>query len=479
MEDRIDMALIALSRANPGPDRLRSAMTHVDSLVNLESGLGTAQDPAIAGRPALDNRLTVVEGERAYLQIDLCRRIVEGLVDDALRQGFKVFPAGDGKKKGEPIEEPEHLDIVSALRQAGYNERLYGGGAVALLYKENSDKELEASGKKPPEALLVLDRYEASADHFESDPMSPLFGKVSHWRVSPNNMAAAELDAPVFHTSRLLKLEGSPLPSRLKTLNDGWGESVLQACWTPIQNFVSAEQAIANIIQRFEVATYSLDGLADVLDDPDGAGDILQRMQLIQKTISMVNAVVIDREAGEDYQRAFSTVNGLEALWDRLAHSVAKAAKEPMTQLFGMSPSGLATDDKSGRANWRKQVKVYQDTKLTPLLLWYFSLIHGGPVRIVWNPLDESTAQEEAEIAKLTAETREAYVSMGAIAPEELRPRLEEEGVIEDADDPAFEEMGEMMPEEGAFGDETGIDVPAPREEGEDGWPDLPGDEEE
>jgi uncharacterized protein len=469
MRDKIDEALTALAAANPAPDRMRKAMVHVDSLVNLESGLGTSQDVAIHGRPTLDNRLTIVEAERAYLQIDLCRRIVEGLVDDALRAGFDVYPAGDEKKKGKPIEEPDHLDIVSAIRQAGYNERLYGGAAIALLYPDNSEKPLEDNAGEPT-ALLVLDRYEATVADYESDPTKPNFGLPSKWRVSPNNMAAAMLDAPMFHTSRLLKFTGAPLPSRLKTLNDGWGESILQACWTPIQNFVSAEQAIANIIQRFEVATYSLDGLADVLDDPDGAGDLLARMQLIQKTISMVNAVVVDKAAGEDYTRAFSSVNGLDTLWDRLAHSVAKAAQEPMTELFGMSPSGLATDDKSGRANRRKRVKIYQENKLTPLLERYFALIHGSPVRIVWHALDESTAQEEAEIEKIRAETREIYVAMGSAAPEEFRHAMEKEGLIEDAEDEAFDEPsdGMEMPEMDPEGGFTGDEIPAPREDDEE-----------
>lgn len=480
--------------------RLRDAGLRMDSLVNAYSGLGTDQDPAIAARPTIENRLDPVDIDFLLLQNDLARRIVEEIVDDALRQGFEVRSAKSpgSKEKGKLIEEPEHLDIKTALREAAYAARGYGGAAVVLMYDQNNAQEL-AENAGPPEALLVVDRYECAANTYEEDSLKPNFGKPVTWNVSPNAVVGTSLlDQPVFHDTRLLRLGGAKLPSRLKTQNDGWDDSVLQACWTPLQNFCSAEQAIANIIQRFEVGVYSIAGLADVLDDPTGSGDILSRFRLMQQTVSMVNAVVIDKEAKEDYQRTYSQVNGLDTLWDRLAHSVAKAAKMPMTQLFGMSPSGLATDDQSGRANWRKQVAVYQRTQLEPLLKRYYRLLNGGkPVEIFWQPLDEAPAKEQAEIEKLRSEARETYVAMGAAVAEEFRPLMEKEGLIENAENPLFEEMQEPAVEEGmlpggegippredpdgipAPADEDGNEMPENSENAEDFGNDVPVDEEE
>lgn len=474
MRDKIREALKGLG--NKGADRVKATLQRLDSMKNIVSGLGTEEDAALAARPSIDNRLSVEEIDTLYLTNDLARRIVEGLVDDSLRQGFEAVDA----QTGVSVKEPLHLDIVTAVRHAAYSARLYGGGAVVMLFDSGNTQAALAETAGEPAALVAVDRYEATASRYTDDPVDPNFGKPELWRVSPNNASARpDLGAPEFHHSRVLSFTGAPLPSRLKTANDGWGDSVLQQSWTPLQNFTQAEAAIANIIQRFEVATYSIAGLADVLDDPEGASNLLRRMQLVQKTISMVRAVVIDRDAGEEYTRAFSSVNGLDTLWDRLAHSVAKSAKEPMTQLFGMSPSGLATDDQSGRANWRKVVSVFQDTSLEPQLRWYFQLLNGGkPVILRWNPLDEATAKEEAEIAKMRAETREIYVAMGSALPEEFRAGMQKEGVIEDAEDEVFVESLEepepppLLP--GAPLTEGGL--PAPREPDDD---DLPGFEDE
>jgi phage-related protein (TIGR01555 family) len=156
-------------------------------------------------------------------------------------------------------------------------------------------------------------------------------------------------------------------------------------------------------------------------------------MKLIQQTISMVRAAVMDKDAGEEYSRQFSTVTGLDTLWDRLAHSVAKAARQPMTKLFGMSPSGLATDDESGRAHWRQQISAFQE-KLRPLLEQYYAHVNGGPVVIRFKPQDEATAREEAEIRKMNAETRKIYVEIAAARPDEFRKKMVEEGLISDLD---------------------------------------------
>lgn len=474
MDDTITKALRQVSAAT------NVLAARADSVLeNQQSGLGTSEDAAIAARPVLKGRLTDYELDVLYMQDDLARRIVEEIVDDAFRQGFEVKTLDE--ENPEIVEEPEHLDIVTALREAGYAARRTGTGAVALIFDQNTDSELEPDAGEPV-ALLVLDRGEIDPSEFDPNPKSANFARPLRYHVSPNNNSGATLDgSPEFHHTRILRLKGAPLPGRLRHLSNDWDDSVLQAVWPSLRNFKQTEDAIANIIQRFEVATYSITGLADILDGESGSAKILQRLQLLQQTVSMVRAVVIDKDAGEEYSRAFSAVNGLDTLWDRLAHSVAKAARMPMTQLFGMSPSGLATDDQSGRANWRKQVASYQDTVLTPLLERYFRLLNGGkPVQIIWNPLDEATAKEEAEISKLRAETRDLYVGMGAATPEEFRPAMQKEGLIEAADNPDFEAEPEMPldgelpvprePDEFQVSRSTEEELPAPVDAGDKGY---------
>lgn len=402
-----------------------------DSIANYVSGLGTEFDIQTQGRPTYQFRLSQFELDILYLQNDLARRIVDELVEDALRPGYVAVDA----ETSQPIEEPDTLHIDDAILQAAKNGRLYGAGAVILIPKSGATDMMQPRKSGDPDFrnLLVLDRFEMSPLRYEKDPGNVNFGEAVVYSISPNTRGGGILGYPKVHESRMLMFGGARLPRRLRSINDDFDDSVLQVVYEAIRQFTQSQQAIANIIQRFETATISISGLADVLSADDGGELILQRMQLMQRTLSLINAAVIDADAGESYERKFATVTGLDTLWDRLAHSVARAAKMPMTQLFGMSPAGLGNDDRSGRANWRKQVGAYQRHELRPALERYYTALNNGrPVKVKFNPMDETTPVEEAEILKMRAETRKIYVEAALASPEDFRDQMIEEGVLRD-----------------------------------------------
>jgi phage-related protein (TIGR01555 family) len=439
------------------------AAPRLDSIQNAVTGLGTAEDQATYGKPTAGRRLTDAELMILYATSDLAQRIVDEIVDDAMRQGYVPRDA----ETNEEIEQPDHLDIERTIAETLKEARLLGGAAIFMVTKGDSDfsKPLDPTKGHEIESLIILDRTELSVGTRDYNVRSPRFGQAETYTVTPRGSVGVYTQT--VHASRLLVFHGQRLPRFLRYTNDDWNDSVLQACWDRIRNFEQTELAMGNIVQRFEIATYSIDGLGEILESPDGREKILNRLQLIQRTISMVRAVVLDKEAGESYTRSFTSVNGLDTIWDRLAHSVAKGARMSMTQLFGAAPSGLATDDESGRANWRKQIKTVHTRDLEPALKRYYQLLNDGrPVQIVFAALDEATATEEASIAKTNAEMREIYVRMGAAVPNEFREHLMREGIVvsvemeesTDEGDPDGD-LGDNQAEEGAEdGDEDAGD---------------------
>jgi len=278
------------------------------------------------------------------------------------------------------------------------------------------------------------------------------------------------------HYTRLLFFFGDPIPKYLEVLTDGFPASILQAAWPAIRRFVELEQGIASAVARFETATYSISGLGSLLANADGEELIHRRMQLVHQTISAINAVVLDADAGEQFTRNYATLSGLDTIWDRYAHSAAKAMIEPMTQVFGMSPSGLSTDDESGRANWRKHVQAYQDRELRPALERYYTMVNGGkPVRIVFKEFNELTPQQEADMAVKKATARNIYGNLRlGNGPVLTDPRftdvLIEDGLLPRKFSPAITEVNpdkEAMqpppaPETGLPDDDEGSDPEDP-----------------
>jgi len=451
------------------------ASPRLDSIQNAVTGLGTQEDNATYGRPTMNRRLDLEGLMTLYATSDLAQRIVDEIVDDAMRQGY----IARDDESNEEIEEPEELDIRAAITEALKEARLLGGAGVMLVLEgvEDYSKPLDLSKKYKIQNLLVLDRTELQPVERNYDYRTPGFGQPTVYQVSPRGGAlTGGLGLFRVHTSYLLLFRGQRLPKYLRYVNDEWDDSVLQAAWDRIRNFEQVELSMGNIVQRFEIATYSIDNLGEILESVDGREKILQRLQLIQRTISMVRAVVLDKQAGESYDRSFTSVNGLDTIWDRLAHSVAKSARMSMTQLFGAAPSGLATDDESGRANWRKQNKNIQTRDIGPALERYYRILNEGrPVKIVWAALDEATAMEEATIQKLRAETREVYTRMGAAVPQEFREHLVREGVIITLD-PDLDELGDadvFNPDEDDADPNAGGDLEQGGDEGDDGLPEF------
>jgi phage-related protein (TIGR01555 family) len=368
-----------------------------DSIANYLTGLGTKADPATTARPRLDKLpLTNPELSALYTTDDLARRIVEELVDDALRGGYQLRH----RATSEPLELPRELGADAAVWQGAVWGRLYGRGAILLVPAEDVDlSEPRPEGVKLAN-LLPLGGDELRAASWEGDVRNPNYGRPSSYSVNPTSPATLVggygfSALREVHASWLLMFGGDPLPPEMRGFTDGADASVLQVVWEALRRFLQTEQAIANIVLRFETATISIAGLASVLASEEGSRLIQQRMQLFSQSLSMLNAALIDADSGEKYERSYAQVRGFEAIWDRMALSVSKAAGIPMTQLFGQSPGGLGSDDKSGRANWRKRVASYQDKQIAPVLRALAAAVGHDDVVITFDPLDEVTPEQK------------------------------------------------------------------------------------
>lgn len=440
------------------------SLVRFDAIKNTLSGIGTYGDKGTSSRPTTDNWLDDLEIDVLYATNDLARRIVDEVVDDATKGGWAVTDAESGAE----VEAPTAHKIEKRVNSAGKKGRLKGIGAIIMVPDDaQADMSRPMSPDEEVANLLVVERNELSEYAYGTDPREDTFGEAVQYLISPDN-EGGRVYSPVVHASRMLIFEGDELPERIEALNQGFPASVLQTTWPPIQRFTELEQNIATIIAGFETATYSISGLASVLSDADGEELLSKRVRLIQETISSINAVVLDSDAGEDYRRNYANLNGLDTIWDRFAHSTAKAARMPMTQLFGMSPSGQSTDDESGRANWRKTIRSYQRNVLTPLLSRYYEILNDGrPVKIVYGNLAELTPQQEADVGVKKATARNLYsqAMIGGtplLVHPDFQKLLKDEGVLNK--DFEYSEAPEA-----AAGAAPGVEevTPEPNEEGE------------
>lgn len=404
-------------------------VVRTDSIANYLSGLGNPEiDSGASGKPSLHTRLEPHDLDKLYLQNDIAGIIVDELVDEAMRNGFTVDVADD--PEGALDDELKSLHAASTIGRAAKWGRLYGAGFVLVVLDDGLDPvaPVDPTRIRGVTQLIDLDRWEVEPVRWQLDINVAGFGAPDLYRVMPHTGGGAVegMAGQEVHTSRLLKFGGVELPRAMQAHNGGYDDSVLQRPWDAIRRFCETENGMARIVQSFERATISISGLAAVLSDSEGEALLEKRMRMLSQSISMLNAVLLDSDSGEQYERTSSSVAGLDAIWDRFAISVAKAARMPQTILFGTTPSGLNTDGESGIQGWHKRVHAYQEQELAPeisRLVGYIFAAQGSEPEaweIAWAPLDEPGAKEQAEVRKLTAETDAIYIDRGVRSPDQV-----------------------------------------------------------
>ncbi len=413
-----------------------NATERTDSISNYLSSLGNpGVDSGSSGRPSLATRLHPHELEVLYLQNDLGGIIVDEIVDEAFREGYRVAVDGDTETTDPAAEWTKRLLIPETVALGAKWGRLYGGGFVLMVLDDGLDPSVAVDLTKIQSVvnLVDLDRYEVTPARWDTDIRSSTFGEPDVYQVLPQTQGgtAEGLEGNLVHASRLLRFGGVALPRKMRSHNGGFDDSVLQRPWDAIRRFCETEQAMARIVQSFEVTTIAMAGLANIMQHEDGAGLIQARMALIAKGLSIINAYLLDADAGEQLTRQSSSVAGLPEIRQGFSESVSKAARMPQTILFGAAPAGLNTDGESGIQSWHKQVRAYQEKELTPELEKLYRCVFcakDGPTkgvepagwRLEWYPLDEPGELEVANLRKIIAEIDSMYLDRGVRTAEQV-----------------------------------------------------------
>ena len=420
-------------------------MINKDSIKNYMSRYGTKHDPTTHAKPSGDQRLSRDDLETAFLQVDLARRIITEIVYDSLRSGLPPLQYMD---TGEEVK----LDFFTSqrvqkdIKDGCVDARLFGGAHLVCITDETENLAQPIDWSDPPQLVnaFPVNRYEATVQEWQTDPRQRGYRDPLYYAVHPDNPAGDYNHYPRVHTSRMISFRGNRLPRTLRRRNEDYDDAVLQNCWYNISNFIQAEQSLVNIISRFETATMKIDGLSEVQSDEEG-GDLLEgRMDLVARSLQMLNMVLIDADGNEEFKREFAQVSGLELLIDRLMLSVAKAVRYPMTHLFGEAASGIRGDDETGSKSWRTQVEEFQVSQLLVPVCRYISLLKGERVspilksdgRPQWGLAESPRPIDRARMEQKKTEWITKAISAGLINRVEARRLMSDKDIDWDAPPP-------------------------------------------
>lgn len=424
MSSRVETASEAIARA-----RMDGA------LMNALTGLGTGKDRSsyidVGGIELLnEGRL-----DNLYMTSWLCRRVVELYASEATRAGWDISlgddTAANKRRSDQLIGVGDRLQLRSHMQEAARLARHHGGAALIMLCDDGFTPLAEPIDWKRLKAIKGL--YPMDRWRLWPAPGYSGIGMPEQYQFNVSQDAdlrrAGITDAAVtIHASRLLRLEGEPVPWRLKPHFQWWGVSCLQVLWDIFKRYETGMVSAADILHDFDLVTHKIPGLKAML----GAGQegvLRQRLEVNAMARSVYGAYILGD--GEELQNFSRTAAGISDILDRLREQITGATRIPHTKLWGESPSGLGATGRSEDRSLAADVAIWQEDNLQqPLRQFYGTLMRckegpwkGEPPdewRVGFRPTFTMTDDEKAELMSKMATADTSYVNAQVLQPNEV-----------------------------------------------------------
>ena len=482
--------------SNPAPTEHQDAApvevrSQLDTILNPLTGLGsTTLDKGSAARPDTSRRkLTDDELFVLYRFDGLMRRIIDIIPDDATRAGWETRPQTDDpteKRVNLTADEDKRLDTVSTVNRAWKLGRALGGGFVLIVTREKAPANIQQQARgergaleaailktelKPENViavdnLVVLDKTECTVDTYDGDIRSPNYRRPKFYNVSPVTSGIEDystLNYARIHHSRLLYFPGAWLPPSRLPENGGVDDSILQALWDSGRDMNQIARAMAALAQELKIDVLKIKDYGKK-SSGDQATLLRTKMQILAMAKGILNLVLLGD--GDEYITKPANVSGAKDLFQGAQSMLSAVTGMSTTLLFGQAPSGLSTDDKSGRMSWEHVIQAIQQAILYQQLIRLYTIVLAadeGPTNgqlpeswdVFFSPLQEPTDAELAETILKTTQSDKENILLGVYGPDDVaRSRYGENGfrvemlpVTPSEDVPEIEDEPELGPD--------------------------------
>ena len=408
-----------------------AAVPHDDGLENLLTGMGMEGRDSRLGARYRWKRLSYRYLEIFHDSSDIAKTVVNKIPELATKKWITHIV--DEESYGSPIiekliEEDNRLEVKKKIKKAMAWARLYGGAMIFIVLDDGLPLEepINENRINSIQNLIVLHRWEIHHNEICYDITNPNFGLPLYYNISGRtNMTLQRI-----HHSRFIRFDGEPISEEGFRQNDYWAESKLTILYDIARDYEDAYNGIFRALKDFDVEIIKMKDLANLVSAKQE--DILKaRLRLMQLSKSTISSIVIDSE-GEDFSRLQRTFTGIGPMLDKIDKRLQGVTGIPHTVLFGEGSTGtLGAGGESEQSTLADLVSIEQKNNMEKELAQIFRLIQlqrqgptGGKLieghTFVFNPLNEPTERQQAEIRKMIAETDKIYSEVGALSSDEI-----------------------------------------------------------
>ena len=411
-----------------------------DSYANAITGLATPADKSLGGFHYRRHDLGVEQLNSIYEQDAIAARIVDRVVDDSIREGFRVAgPDAAAFDFGSIDSEIEDLDALNIVADGWRWSRLYGGALLILVVNDGQtmDQPLNLETATRLSSIQVVEAPYVLPAGYNPGLGARAFRNPEHYDITVP-FGSAKLRR--VHRSRTIRIDGLKVSPTRMIAKNGWGPSVIDRVYTEISQLGEVMGYCRSIMHDISIQVYKLDGFRDQLC---GSAQSQAEMRQILETIrfSVDNLHVLALDSADEYSEVSRNVSGLKELTDKFVDALVRATDMPRTILLGEQPGGLNASSDSEIRAWFDHVASQQKQILAPVISRVMEILlavrsnRGEDVPEEWTiefpPLWQPTADERSQTYLRQAQADQIYFLNGVLSADEIRARLVSEGMIE------------------------------------------------
>ena len=391
----------------------------IDGWANTIAGIAGSQDKSINTYHSAVGNIADEFLASMYVEEELTHKVVSTLPKDMTREWIEI--EGERELIDKLETKMDQLAVISAFDDALNWKRLFGGSIIlmGIMDGQQLDKPVNRKRIKSVEYLKVIDRTDIHTDlcQFYDDPRDANYGKIKYYNVNlRNNNHGAVRPNQLIHESRVLEFKSSPVPEvYIQTDSDlrYWGLPYIRYVYDQLRDMGGVNAGIANLLYEYVVGIYRMNGLGNILAQEGGEKKVIERMEIINTSKSLINAIILDADK-ESFDRNTASLQGLPDVMDRFMMFLASVSDYPVTKLFGRSPAGMNATGESDMAMYYDEVKAAQTRDMKQPIDKFLSYLADSKEDgfnyddITWDfkPLDQLNEKEQAEVNKIKADTK-------------------------------------------------------------------------
>ena len=404
----------------------------IDGFDNFISRVGLNNNNTLSAGTYAFNLITRnrIKLEAAYRGSWIVGRVVDSIADDMTKAGIDIVTTEDQSDIKDIQAAMSRLQIWNSVNSIIKWSRLYGG-SIGFLQIEGQDPSTPLSydtiSKGQFQGIVVYDRWQLYPDLTQLIDFGPDMGLPKYYYVV-NNPTSLQFDATTLsgqikiHHSRVIRGNGIKLPYFQAITEMMWGESILERLWDRLISFDTATMSSANLIERANNRTISIENFREIV----GAGGMAQQgleaqFEMMRQFQTNEGMTLLDKN--DTFQTTSYSFAGLSDMLIQFGQQLAGAAETPLVRLFGQSPAGMNATGESDLRTYYDYINAKQESEMRLPFEKIFKVmwpsVYGKPapkdLTFTFNALWQMSATEKSTIAATNTQTIIAAEEAGLI----------------------------------------------------------------